>query len=425
MKQRNDILVSGVALFAMFFGAGNLIFPSYLGFMTGDAWLIAAIGFLLIGVGLPLMGIAAFSEARSIEHFADKVSPKFNMIYLTLLAVVIGPLFAVPRTASTTFELAILPILVQTNLLATIITSVIFFTITFYFSMKEHSIVDIIGKYLTPVILVCLVIIGYVGLTTDIGIATTSTEKNNFYFGFTQGYQTMDALAAVLFGMIILKNMVAKGYKEPKEQRKLLLGSGIIAATGLSTVYFLLIFLGSKVSANTEIGHSTTSVITYIVERILGQNGKIFFGLAVGAACLTTAIGIVAFVSELFTKITKFSYKFWVTVICIFSCVMSVGGVDFLVSLSVPVLLLLYPVTVALILLNLIKPKSDLYFKVSVITTIIFSIIDVLGSYFNLSFAQQIILWTPLGAQGFVWIVPFVLSLVAVSIHKRYCIKSQ
>ncbi|MGL4388257.1 MAG: branched-chain amino acid transport system II carrier protein [Brevinema sp.] len=423
MKQKNEILVSGIALFAMFFGAGNLIFPSYLGFFTGESWLIAAIGFLLVGVGIPLMGIMAFSEARSINSFADKVSKKFNIIYITVLAIVIGPLFAVPRTASTTFELAVLPFINESSMIFALITSVIFFALTYYFALKENSIVDVIGKYLTPIIVICLIVIGYLGITTHIGVPVKSQSDNNFYYGFTQGYQTMDALVSILFGIIILKDIIKKGHTEPTQQRKVLLGAGWIAAFGLSTVYFLLIFLGSRISGQ-SINHSTSSVITSLVEIILGKYGKFFFGVAVGAACLTTAIGVVAFVSEWFTKISNMSYKFCVTTICLFSCLMSVGGVDFLVKLSVPVLFILYPVTLVLIVLNLVKVTNHWYYKISVIATLIFSVIDVLATFFGVSFAQQILTIIPLGSKGFVWVLPFLLTLLGVFITQK-CICSQ
>ncbi|MGL4562335.1 MAG: branched-chain amino acid transport system II carrier protein [Brevinema sp.] len=420
MQQRNEMLISGVALFAMFFGAGNLIFPSFLGFYSGEAWFPAALGFLITGVGMPLLGMISFSQARGIENFANKVSKKFNVIYVTILAIIIGPLFAVPRTASTTFELAIVPIIGEASFGAAIITSLVFFGITYYLCIKESNIVDVIGKYLTPIIVICLVVIGYLGITGNIGMPGASESNNNFYYGFTQGYQTMDALASVLFGVIILKDMISKGFKEPNQQKNILLGAGFIAAIGLSSVYFLLIFLGSRISTQPS-GSTTSSVIITLVEMILGKYGKIFFGLCVGAACLTTAVGTVAFVSEWFSKISKMSYKFWLAIISLLSFGMSVGGVDFLIKLSVPFLFLLYPVTLVLILLNLMAIKNHWYYKVAVTVTIIISTIDILAMNFNLSIFQHIVQFIPLGKMGFVWIVPFILSLCIVFITEKVC----
>ena len=176
MNRKKEVLILGFALFAMFFGAGNLIFPPSLGIAMGKDWLLAGIGFLLTGVGLPLLGVLAFTKVGKLEDFSVKISSRFNTLYCTALVIVIGPLFAIPRTGSTTFEMGVLPSFPNTDpFILSVITSVIFFGVTLILVIRESKITDIIGKFLTPIILIILAAIAVLGVTGDIG---TAVDKN-------------------------------------------------------------------------------------------------------------------------------------------------------------------------------------------------------------------------------------------------------
>ncbi len=225
MKQnyKIDFIVIGFALFAMFFGAGNLIFPPSIGLNAGSSWKEAFWGFFLTGIGLPLSGIIALNKAGNLENFSKPVSKKFSYIYTSLLVIAIGPLLAIPRTGATTFELGILPVFPHANKFLVLI---IYFSITLYFSIKPSKFIDNIGKILTPFILILLgflIIKGLVFFQNQEDIIFSG--KDMFSFGFFQGYQTMDALASVIFTSIILSNLASKGYKEKKKQNKMLLKS--------------------------------------------------------------------------------------------------------------------------------------------------------------------------------------------------------
>ncbi|MGL5983278.1 MAG: branched-chain amino acid transport system II carrier protein, partial [Cetobacterium sp.] len=221
MNKSKEILVLGLALFSMFFGAGNLLFPPSLGVQVGSSWISAGVGFFITGVGLPLLGILAFTKCGTLEHFADKVSPKFNTAYITTLILVIGPLFAIPRTGSTTFEMGVLPLIGSLDpKMMTIVCSLLFFSITLFLVLNESKVTDILGKFLTPIILIILALITLVGILNPIGEAVVSSiEGNQFSYGFVSGYQTMDALASVLFGVVIIKGLEMKGIKDSKEQK--------------------------------------------------------------------------------------------------------------------------------------------------------------------------------------------------------------
>lgn len=411
MNSKKEVLILGFALFAMFFGAGNLIFPPSLGIDMGKDWLVAGIGFLVTGVGLPLLGVLAFTKVGRLEDFSVKISSRFNTLYCTALVFVIGPLFAIPRTGSTTFEMGVLPSFPNVNpLVLSIITSTVFFGITLILVIKESKITDIIGKFLTPVILIILAAIAFLGITGDIGTPIDKNITGVFAKGFVSGYQTMDALASVIFGVVIVKGLEGKGIVEEKEQRYFLSGSALIAAIGLGLIYFSLMYLGGKVSG---VGaFSTTSAALYLAEITLGSAGKIAFGICVATACLTTSVGLVAIASDWFARFTPISYKMWAVIICVFSGVMAIGGVDFIIKLSIPVLCILYPVTIILILLNVFGVKHVLVYRTATYTTLVAIVLEeVFSKILHVTPITNFLAKIPMAESGFVWVVPCLIGM--------------
>lgn len=429
MNRKKEVLILGFALFAMFFGAGNLIFPPSLGIDMGKDWLVAGIGFLLTGVGLPLLGVLAFTKIGRLEDFSVKISSRFNTLYCTALVFVIGPLFAIPRTGSTTFEMGVLPSFPNVNpLVLSIITSTAFFGITLILVIKESKITDIIGKFLTPVILIILAAIAFLGITGNIGTPVDKNITGVFAKGFVSGYQTMDALASVIFGVVIVKGLEGKGIVEEKEQRYFLSGSALIAAIGLGLIYFSLMYLGARVSG---VGaFSTTSAALYLAEITLGSAGKIAFGICVATACLTTSVGLVAIASDWFARFTPISYKMWSVIICVFSGVMAIGGVDFIIKLSIPVLCILYPVTIILILLNVFGVKHVLVYRAATYTTLVVIILEeVFSKILHVTPVTNFLAKIPMAESGFVWVVPCLVGMavafVAAPIRKTAKLKAK
>ncbi|WP_297596383.1 branched-chain amino acid transport system II carrier protein [uncultured Cetobacterium sp.] len=411
MNRKKEVLVLGFALFSMFFGAGNLLFPPSVGIAVGENWFQAGLGFFLTGIGLPLLGILAFTKVGSLDEFANKVSNKFNILYSTILILVIGPLFAIPRTGSTTFEMGILPLFPNFNpLVLATLTSAVFFGLTLFLVLNKSSITDILGKFLTPIILSILLLITILGISKDLGTPVSSTVLGNqFSYGFISGYQTMDALASVLFGVIIIKGLEGKGIVNPKDQKFFLSNAGFIAAIGLGFIYLSLIYLGAQISSLK--GLSTAQTTLTLAQLTLGNIGKVAFGICVAAACLTTSVGLVALASEWFSKLINISYKSLAIIICLFSALLSVAGLDYIIALSVPVLVILYPVTIVLILLNVFGVKNHLSFKLVVAVTLTISIVEICG--FNLSFI-------PFSKEGFSWIIPAIVAFILSSILKEY-----
>lgn len=423
MSRKKNILILGFALFSMFFGAGNLIIPPSLGKSVGDFWGMASVGFFITGIGLPLLGILTFTKIGNIDHFADNISSKFNTFYLSLLILVIGPLCAIPRTGSVTFEMGILPFfntLTKSEFyMLSIVTSIIFFGVTLFLVLNESKVLDILGKFLTPVILIMLAILIVMGVKISISEnlnvhVENLTSITSFSKGFIQGYQTMDALGSVLMGVIIIKSLKEKGITEEKEQGKYLIFSGIIAALGLGIVYISLIYLGSTFPQlqSSQLNLSTAQVTLYIAQIILGKFGKIAIGICVAAACLTTSVGLVALASDWFSKLLNISYRKMATLICWVSGVLSIIGLDSILKLSVPILLVLYPITIVLMLLNIFGAKK-IVFKITVYTTCVVSVLLTLAQYLNINLSLFSV------PQDFMWIFPVLTVFIITTLIRK------
>ncbi|SHG94944.1 branched-chain amino acid transport system II carrier protein [Tepidibacter thalassicus] len=420
-KTSKDVLVVGFALFAMFFGAGNLIFPPSLGLISGDKWSFSLIGFLLTGIGMPLLGIIAASKAGgSLSDLADKVSPTFSKILGTVIMLAIGPLLAIPRTGATTFEMGIKPLFPGAN---QIIASMIFFGITLFLVINPSGVIDKIGKILTPVLLIALITIIFKGITNPIGSPVNTGLENPFSKGFTEGYQTMDALASMVFAGIVISSLIQKGYKDTKEQVKLTIMSGLVAAIGLAIVYGGLMYLGATSSGIFPADIPKTNLTLAITEKILGNAGKALIGISVSLACLTTSVGLTATCGEYFNKLSKgkLSYKFIVVMVSIFSTIVSNFGVETIVKIAVPLLVTVYPIGIILIIMNIFDdfiPNKAAYTG-AVFGALCISLFDALAAIgIKISIITNIILKFPLANEGFAWLIPAIIgSIISMSYY--------
>jgi LIVCS family branched-chain amino acid:cation transporter len=408
-KKKNDFVVIGAALFAMFFGAGNLIFPPALGIMSGDKWFMMMVGFALTGVGLPILGILAVAKTDgSFEKFAGKVSPKFAKVLGTVVVLAIGPLLAIPRTGATVYEIGIQPILGDVSPL---LVSTIYFAITLFFVINPSSIIDKIGKILTPILLIVISTIIIKGIVSPIGTIVATDLSGPLSTGFVNGYQTMDALASIVLGGLIVMSIKQKGYTSRKDQIKVASKAGVLAGAGLLFIYGGLLYLGATASGTLPADISRTDLIITITNRILGSFGSIGMGFAVSAACLTTSIGLTAVVGSYFEELTygKLKYRAIVIITTVFSTLMSVVGVDKIVSLAVPLLTLVYPVAIILIIFNLLDefiPNNN-YYRGAIVGALLVSAFDALGTMnINITFANNLIARLPFAASGFGWVLP-------------------
>lgn len=404
-KKTKDCLVVGFALFAMFFGAGNLIFPPYLGHAVGTEYIFAIIGFTVTGVGLPLLAIIACTKGDgTFETMASKISPKFAIIFASLLFIAIGPMLGIPRTAATTYELTINPILPG---IPPLVWMIIYFGINLFFVFRQSSIIDTIGKFLTPSLLIILAIIIIKGFIFPIGDIEATGATSVLSTAFLEGYQTMDALAALLFAAIVSSSILAKGYKN-KDLVPMTIKAGVVAAIGLAFVYGGLTIIGAQTASLAPADVTKTGLLLIISKGILGNVGTIIIGIAMGLACLTTSIGLITAGSSFFAEVSKgkLPYKVNAVVISIISIVIGCLGVDNIVKISGPILNVLYPVAITLIATTLLdKFLTNINaVRLGVYTSLVFGLLSQVPGI-NLSFI-------PLGSQGFAWLIPTVIAIL-------------
>lgn len=410
MQNIKDIMVVGFALFAMFFGAGNLIFPPYLGLVSGSSWLTGFAGFVLADVGLALLAMLAAAKCNGeISKILSRSGKNLSIILGCAIMVCLGPLLAIPRTAATTFEMGIMPLFEGFN---PVIFSIIFFALTLLLTIKPSKVVDIIGSFLTPALLIALAVLIISGILKPLGeINSTPMIDNVFVEGINQGYQTMDTLGAVALSTVIISTITSKGYKGEKIKIKLTLQAGIVASVGLCLVYGGLAYLGTTVSKLYGADVVQTSLIVDITSMLLGQPGKIILAIIVGLACLTTSVGLTSATGQYFKKLTngKLKYELVVIVVCVFSAIVSNFGVSTIIQFSAPILTLIYPATVTLIVLTLFGDKinNDNVFKFATYAALIVSMLTVAND-FNISI--PFILNLPFASFGFNWIVPVIVS---------------
>lgn len=418
-----DIVLTGFALFAMLFGAGNLIFPPSIGYIVGDSWKSATFGFCITGIGFPLLGIIASGfVGTELDNFSNRVSFIFSRIFNITLILSIGPFLAIPRTGATAFEIMMSPYIDTENSGIKYIFLAIYFVIVLLFSLKESAVIDKIGKILTPILLVVLVIIVYRGIFDPMGSIIIKNTTNNFRYGFYSGYQTMDTLAAIIFASIILKSIACKN-KEigQKEQIKFLLKASSIAVSGLAIVYGGLLYIGATSTSILE-NRGTTQLLNDIVEQLLGKNGNIFLGVCVAGACLTTAIGLTATVGDYFSTILKVKYEKIVIINILVSFGLASFGVESIIKIAAPVLTFIYPIAIVLIVLNLFRKYFDSkgVFIGAVFGAGIIGLIETLQTLkISLAFFDKLYYILPFQNYGLAWILPSVIFGIIFKI----CIK--
>ncbi len=410
MNTKNkDIIVTGFALFAMFFGAGNLIFPPYLGVITGDKFLIGVIGFILADAGLSLLAILAAAKTDGDTKKAfGRAGKNFAVILGSAIMICLGPLLAIPRTAATTFEMGANPLIPGLN---PVLFSTIFFALVLVLTIKPSKVVDIIGSYLTPALLVCLLVIIAVGIIKPIGSISEASIQNVFNEGILQGYQTLDALGAICLSTVLIKNLVQKGYKKEQDRVSILLKAGVIATVGLVIVYGGLTYLGATVSSVYDATVTQSTLIVAITISLLGTPGKIILSVIVTLACLTTAIGLTSATAEYFSKLTKnkLKYEHIVIIVCLLSLVISTLGVGTIIKISAPILSLIYPATIVLIVVTIFNKyfKNDNVVKGATYVALLMGIL-MAGNDLGMNF--DFINLLPFANLGFCWVVPAIIG---------------
>ena len=421
MYNMMDVITAGFALFAMLFGAGNLIFPPMLGYQLGSSWGIASFAFILTGVGIPLMGIIASANAgKSLDSFSDKVSPLFAKFYGIALILSIGPLLALPRTGATAYEVTFYHAGFTTSIWKYVYLG-IYFLLALLFSLKSSKVVDRVGKILTPILLLLLFLIIVKGIFFSGLSIKPDIYPHAFKKGFLEGYQTMDTIASIAYAGIILKAIKSGRNLTHKQEFSFLIKSGLVAIISLALIYGGFALVGAKMHSVL----ATDDKIELLVKTtsyLLGNYGIFVLAICVAGACLTTAIGLVATVGEFFSSITSFKYENIVIFTVIISFLLSILGVESIINISVPILVFIYPVMISLILLNLFGKfvKNDYVYKGVVLFTGIIGLIESLASIgITNTYTNSVLEILPFSDYGLTWLFPGLIGYILFSLMFR------
>lgn len=407
----------GFMLFALFFGAGNLIYPPTLGMEAGTSYWPAIWGFVITGVGLPILAVTATAFVKNdARELADKVHPVFGLIFTSVVYLAIGPFFGIPRAATTGYEMSITPIIDHTSALSLFIFTTIFFIAVLLVSFNPSKIVDRIGQFLTPILLLAIVVLVIGALYTLNQPITSPIEKyasGSFFSGFVEGYLTMDAIAALAFGIIVVNAFKDRGITTKRELVRSTLEAGLITGVGLVAVYVSIGWIGTKL-ASTGSYDNGGDILSHSAIMIFGNFGALLLGIIVTLACFTTAAGLVVACGQFFAKITPVSYNWIITIITIVSYVAANQGLETIISYSVPVLTFIYPITIVLILLtfsqNLFQ-RSKAVYRGAILLTAITSLYDGLTEYgFELNAVKPYAESLPFHDYGLSWIVPAIVG---------------
>jgi LIVCS family branched-chain amino acid:cation transporter len=436
MKERKsqirDSLIIGFAMFAVFFGAGNLIFPPQIGFAAGDNWAMALAGLSLTGMLLPVLGVVAVGlGGGSFERLTRPIAPWFGTLLVFTTMIAIAWLITIPRTAGVAFETGVrtlIPSIDPTIGIAIFVP--LYFLVSLYFAIDKNQMIDKVGRILTPILLLLLCAIVVWAIVEPLGTPVKTPELTPFYLGFTTGYQTGDVFTGLLFGGIFLQAIKARGYQDGSGFRNVMFGMSAITFLGLFIVYGGLEYLGATGSGLLDQNTSHAALLTELVSTLAGRMGAAALAVAVLLACLTTAVGATAVMAEYMTKWSRgrLSYRTAVIITTVMAGLQAFGGVQYIISIAGPIFMLFYPVGICIVVLGLFGPwfNNDGVWKGTALMALLIGAYDcasllsgMLGFVMPEGIAQlyQAI---PLASSGFAWVIPAIVGGIAGGIAWKF-----
>ncbi|WP_284334967.1 branched-chain amino acid transport system II carrier protein [Comamonas sp. NoAH] len=422
-----DIVALGFMTFALFLGAGNIIFPPSVGLAAGEFQWSAALGFLLTGVGLPLLGVVALARVGGgLDTLTSPIGKLAGSLMGLSIYLTIGPFFATPRTATVSFEVGMAPFTGNTPG-ALLAFTIGYFLLVMILSLFPGKLMDNIGKIITPALILVLAILGGAAALFPAGDITTpaaayASSGAALAQGFVQGYQTMDALASLVFGIVIVASIKAAGVTDSRLHTRYTILAGLIAATGLGLVYVSLIYLGAMSGTVVAADASGVQILTSYVERTFGTSGIVLLAAVILLACLTTGVGLVSACSAYFSQLLGVSYRTVVIVMSVFSAAVANQGLAQLIAVAVPVLYTIYPVAIALIALGLLSKLWRNHRRVFIpvmSVALIFGLIDGIKAAGFESILPSALTNLPGSSIGLGWLIPVALVLLAAVMLDR------
>ena len=417
--------LTGLLLFGIFFGAGNLIFPPALGAQSGSHFWPAIAGFVLSGVGIAIITliIGTLNPKGYIHEISRKIAPWFAIVYLVALYLSIGPFFAIPRTATVSYEVGIAPLLGQSGS-GLFIFTLVYFYLAYLIALYPSKILDSIGRILTPVFAILIVVLVVLGALKYSGhapqVATEAYQASAFGQGFLEGYNTLDALASVAFSVIAVTTLNQLGFTSKKGYIKTIWIVGIVVAIGFSILYIGLGYLGNHFPIPAKVMASDANKGVYVLSEatkaIFGPAAQIFLAGMVTVTCFTTTAGLIVSTGEFFhSTFPKISYKVYATVFTLIGFSIANLGLSAIIAYSLPVLMILYPITITIVLIVIVNKFTQLSKPGMQLTIFLVSLVaigDVLASTFKLAGLANIIKHLPFAAQSLPWLLPAVVGII-------------
>ncbi len=430
LLQKKEILLISLMLFSMFFGAGNLIFPPFLGYGAGEHVWIALLGFIISATGLPILGVIAIAKAGSFQTLAGRVHPSFAIVFPCIVYLFIGPGLGIPRAGSLAFEMGPGQLFQESGSVVLLFYTIVFFSVVYWLSLSPSKLMGLFGKVLTPLLLCMIALIFIKSMFTSVGSvkeATGNYGQAPMFQGFLDGYLTMDALAALIFGIVIANALRAKGIEDDKGLAKYMSIAGIGAGLLLSIIYVILGYVGS-ISGSLGTFDNGAKVLAQVMTTLFGQGGVVLLGLIFTIACLCVSIGLVTSCSQFFASaFPKVSYKVWAFILSFVSMVLANLGLTQILKVSVPILGFIYPVALTLIILGLFHKYIGKYvyvYSVTIGIVALFSAIDVLNKSVLMNKWTPLLKILPFYSEGVGWIVPAFVGaclgvIVSIAINKN------
>ncbi len=426
-----QLVLVGSMLFGLFFGAGNLIFPLILGASAGTNLPAALVGLLITAVGIPLLGIVSIGISRSegLLDLSGRVSTPFRYLFTCALYLTIGPLFAIPRCAATSFTIGVQPLVGDNATIAQLIFSTLFFAAVLFFALRPSKILDSVGKFLNPAFLIFLGIMLVTALVKPVNaisnVAPTGTyESGAFFAGFLQGYDTLDALASLAFGIIVIQTIRQLGVKEPAAVAGNTVKAGAVSMGLMAVIYAATALVGAKccglyMDRLSDAAFTGGDAFAIIARHYFGQGGSLLLAATVTLCCMKTAIGLVVSCSETFGEMfpNKLRYWQWAVLFTGASFLISNVGLSKIIELSGPVLYFLYPLAIALILVGILGSlfgHSRILYQWTILLTLVAALLElarVLKGPF-MPIVDWASSWLPLYSYGLGWVVPAILGII-------------
>lgn len=415
------LIATALTLFSMFFGAGNLIFPPIMGASAGTNFAPAMVGFLIGGVALPVISIITIAlSGTDMRDLVSRAGSAFGLVFSVLVYLSIGAFYALPRTAAVSFSTAVAPIIGTKSLMASVIFCLVFFGVAFYLCWNPGNIIDSLGKVLTPILLGLLVLLVFLclaSLPASHDAPTGEYASTPLAAGLLEGYMTMDSIAALAFGIIVVTSLGHTGGGIGAKVVRRTSTAAIIAGALLAVVYVGLGLVG-HVIPNAQSYTDGATLLADAAQMTMGWPGQIVFGLIVLTACMTTAVGLIAATSEFFHRLVPaIPYRTWMIIFTIISFVLASAGLNSVLAIAVPIITFLYPIAIAVIVITLLSHPLRLAtpalwtFRLGTWVAAAWSALTTLAQVGVATDAINAALeWSPLQALQLGWVLPTVVA---------------